>query len=340
MHRLAVLLAVILAVPAAGARRRAVVPSSPETVCTIRGLANLYLSIDSGKTFSHNAEPSALGGTRGPAIFEDDPQWLVIAVSSSVFDSNDGGCSWSLRYTLNESIHHALRTVAGTRGRAYVWTEELALRYDNGVVAPMVLPEQIGALGVDRSNPEHVRIASLIRGQLYDSFDGGATWKAIGSEAGAFVAAAAFDPDQFDHIALGIQNRGLLVTRDAGRKWSATSAPFTPTVYPCQLEFVRNAPNVIWAAVATRESGATVFRSANGGSQFEAVGRLDGFENGVCAPLVAHPHDPNIAIVPSGTLRSFDAVSKTVTESSCCGVLISRITYSPVAANVIYVYGR
>lgn len=339
MRKLALVFAVLLSFPIAAARRRAVVPAAPESVCTVRGLANLFLSVDRGKTFSRNAELPTFASTRGPAIFEDDPRSLVIAVNSSVFDSIDGGCNWTLRYTLSDSVHHPLRSVAGSRGRAYVWTEELALRYDRGEVTTIKLPEQIGGLGVDRGNPDHVRIASLLFGHLYESFNGGDTWKAIGTETGGFVAAAAFDPADFDHILLGIQNGGLFMTKDAGRNWK-TISPFSSSAYPCQVEFVRNAPNVVWAALVTRATGPTVFRSTNGGAQFEAIARLDGFENGVCAPLVAHPHDPNVAIVPSGTLRSFDAVSKTVTESTCCNVSISRITVSPVDEDVIYVYGR
>ena len=339
MRKLALVFAVAFALPLAAARRRAVVPAMPESVCTVRGVANLFLSNDGGKTFSRNAEPPSNGATWGLAIFEDDPRSAVIAVNSSVFDSNDGGCTWTLRFTLTQSIHHPLRTAAGTNGRAYVWTEELALRYDRGDVTAMSLPEQIGGLAVDRGNADHVRIASLAHGQIYESFDGGRSWKTIGVEGGTFVAAAAFDPSDFNHILLGMQSTGLAMTRDGGKKWTLI-APFSGTVYPCRLEFVRNAPNVVWAETITRSSGPTMYRATNGGSQFEAVGRVEGIENGVCPPLAAHPQDPNTAVVASGTLRSFDAVSKTVTESSCCGIAISRITFSPVDANVIYVYGR
>lgn len=340
MRAIAIALVMLAPLPVSAARRRAIVVPVPPGPCIVRGLANLHVSADGGRTFSQNGEPPAFSGTRGVAVFEDEPQSLVIAVDSSVYDSANGGCTWSLRYTLSTSIHHPLRSVAGSRGRAYVWTEELALRYNRGDVQPMALPGQIGALGVDPANPDHIRIATLERAQLYESFDGGSTWTRIGVEGGAFVAAGAFDPADFNHILLGLQSRGLLVTRDAGKKWSMPATAFNGAIYPCQLQFVRSAPNVIWAVTVTRAGQPSIYRSTNGGSQFEAIGPLDGLENGVCMPIEPLPFNPNLAIVPFGKLRTFDAVTKSVTESSCCGIDVSRITFSPVDENAVYVYGR
>jgi len=341
MRGFALLLAMVVAMPVAANRRRAVSVPIEEGTCTVRGLANLFVSFDGGATFSRNNEPPAFAGTRGVAVFEDEPQRLLIAVNSDVFDSTDKGCHWTQRYTVTDPIHHALRSVAAKRGRGYVWTEELAVRYDGGEVTPLILPEQIGALGVNPANSEHVRIAGLIRGQFYESLDGGASWKKIGAEAGGFVSVAAFDPLNFDHILIGVQSRGLLVTRDATRTWTPPASALTGNNYPCQLSFVSSSPNVVWAATVTRANAPAIFRSTNGGSQFEAIGPLEGVENGVCMPLEPDHFDSNRAVVPMGTLRTFDAVTKRPSDSSCCGGIdISRITFSPVDRNVIYVYGR
>src|SRR5215210_1648054 len=134
MRKIALLLlAGALSISASGAaRRRAVKPPPPDDgLCSVRGLPNIFISTDRGRTFSTNSAERAIEGSNGPVIQLDDPNRLVITVNSRIYDSTDAGCSWTLRYTVTDVIHHALRSVPSTAGRAYVWTEEVAFRYES-----------------------------------------------------------------------------------------------------------------------------------------------------------------------------------------------------------------
>jgi hypothetical protein len=302
----------------------------------VRGLANFFISRDGGRTFTTNREPPVRNSTWGFTAFDDEPQLMIAAVGRSVHESADGGCSWSLRHTITETIHHPLRIVPASRGRAYLWTEEFALRYDGGVVTPLPLPETIGGLGVDPANREHVRALGLTGAAVWESFDGGGSWTRLANGPARFVVAAAFDPADFDHIVAGVAADGAMRTRNGGRTWSV--AGNFGRVNVCSVAFVRSRPNVVWATTTTR-STPFVFRSTDGGSQFESIGGIPGIGSGMCVAFAENPHDANVAHVAFGTLYTFDAPAKTVVPSTCCGGgSISRIGYSPAEPNLVYVY--
>jgi hypothetical protein len=332
---LAAVIAIMFAADAQ-ARRRAVSPGPPPSSgCTVTGLPNFFLSKDRGATFSRNRDPLQRRGNWGIAVLADDPQTLVTVAGLQVLDSLDGGCTWNERYTINETVKHSITVLGATGGRAFIWSEEFAFRYDRGEVIQLTLPEPPNGLGVDPGNRDHVRMVGIASGKAWESLDGGGTWKAAGASAGGTVNSAAFDPGDVNHIIAAIQSQGLRVSRDGGRSWNALA---TTTRTVCRTAFVPGMPNVVWMTLTTQGNQPAVYRSTNGGQRFDAVGPITGIENNVCLPLAVNPHNPDVAMIVYGTVRTYDAVTKSVTTSSCCGGWIERIAFSPDDPERLYVY--
>ena len=315
------------------ARTRAVRVRPPEGPCReVRGLPGVSRSTDGGQSFTSNAEP------RAPwlwelAIFEDEPERLIAATNTAIYDSEDGGCNWTLRHTIAKELHHPLHISTASGGRAFIWSDEVLLRYDRSSVVEITPGDRVGSLGVNPSNNAHVRALGLFQGNVWESFDAGASWEIKGRSAGGTVLAAAWNPADFDHI-LAATNRGLVMTRNGGTEWTAAQS-FSRTL--CEIRFVRHSPNVVWAALSVQTGSDNIFRSTDGGSRFEPVARVTDAETGVCLPLVPQPFDANRAAVPFRTLRLIDAATRSITVSTCCEDVF-RITYSPVDPNVVFVY--
>jgi len=337
-HRLLLLVLLLCAaLTLTGARRRAVGPGTPPVPgpCVVQGLPNFYYSTDGGAHWSLNAAEPTAAGAWDLAVFPGAPETLLAAVGRNVLDSADGGCTWTLRHTVTEDIHHNIHLVAGPAGRAFLWTEEFVLRYDRGTVVPIAIPATIGGLGIDPANADHVRILDLSTGVPRESFDSGATWQVAGKSPGGHINGTAFDPTDFNHILAGVQNSELRITRDGGQTWSSGAK----VGFVCNLAFVSTQPNIVWIALPTGSSAAYIQRSSDGGVHLDPVSGLAGVENGVCLHLQINPHDPNVAhTLFGGDLHQFDAVLKTVTTSNCCGGRIDLLTYSPNDPSRAYLF--
>jgi hypothetical protein len=324
-----------VAASAAAAKRRAVrsveTPSGP---CHVRGLANFHYSTDGGNTWSVSDEIPTGAGAWDITAFADEPMSLLAVVGREVFASADGGCNWVRQHTIVEDIHHKIQIARGTAGRAFIWTEEFALRYDGGAVVALTLPERIGAVGVDPGNRDHVRILGVTDGKSWESFDGGASWHDAGGSAGGFIQAAAFDPTDFTHIVAGVQLKGIRITRDGGRTWTNGAATSRAV---CFLSVATAQPNVIWATLAAQGSQPNVYRSTNGGTQLTAVGRVENVPDSVCLPVLANPHDASRAVVPFMQFHELDATTSGVRSWSCCGTRMNRLAWSPDDPARVYV---
>ena len=324
--------------PSVQARRRAVSPGAPVlTPCVVTGLPGIFLSENRGQSFSRNAGDHGLGGNFDIAVLLDDPKRLVTVVRRVVYDSTDGGCRWTERFTIDEEIKHPVHVVPGTGGRAFIWAEEFVYRYDEGAVIKLSMPEAPGALGVDSGNRERVRLLGIASGKSWESLDGGLTWNAAPGSAGGRISAAAFDVSDVNHIVAAVFSSSLVLSRDGGRSWSNA---FTPSRTVCRLAFAPGSPNVVWMTTTTLAGSPSVFRSTDGGRRFEAIGTIASIENGVCLPFLASPHDSNIALIPHGALRVYDAATRNITMSDCCNGFIERAAYSPADPDVLVIYAR
>jgi BNR/Asp-box repeat protein len=334
-HVLLLAVCLSMTISASAVRRRAVSPGRPAGPCVVRGLANFYFSADGGATWSRNAETPTKAGSWDLIVLEGEPETLVAVVGTGIFDSTDAGCTWVLRHTIAEEIHHTVHLVAGPAGRAFIWTEELVLRYDRGEVTAVAIPDRIGGLGVDPGNRDHVRVLDVEAGIPRESFDGGATWQVTGPSAGGPINSAAFDPSDFKHILAGVQTKGIRITRDGGKTWTA-GAPSNKPV--CTMSFVASRPDIVWATLPSQGGLSFVQRSSDAGAHLDPIARIEGVPAGVCLPVQTNLHDANLAVVAFGDFHTFDAAKKSVSASTCCGGRMERIAYSLKNPARIYVY--
>ena len=337
MRALVVIAAVLFASVADGAvRRRSVrqLPVTPAGCTDVGGLTGVYRSTDGGATFSGNRSSAAIDALFAIHFLEDPPDTVVAASLRTIYDSLDHGCTWTRRYEIPLALHHPVAISHATGGRAFVWSDEILLRYDHSEITRLTPPLAIGALGVNPGNRDHVRILTLIAGEMWDSFDGGETWtRGTGPAVG--VRGAAFHPNDFDHI-LVVAAQGLMETRDGGRQWTG---PTSHGRTLCSAQFVRHMPNVVWLS-RTIGAGDELLR-ADGGSQFQTVGALpiSGDADGACIPFEAHPFDSNRAVVAFDTIMQIDAAARSVSSSPCCGgARAFRVAISPSDRELMLVF--
>jgi len=125
------------------------------------------------------------------------------------------------------------------------------------------------------------------------------------------------------------------VTRDGGASWKPDTSINRAL---CDGSFITSAPNVVWLNFSHRTDDDSLYRSTDGGKTFHGVGKVEGLENNVCEQLSVDPFDNTRASIAFNSIYTFDAVTRSVTTSMCCGTLVVRIAYSPVDHNVVFVY--
>jgi hypothetical protein len=335
MRPLLAILSLALALTMHADRRRAATPGLRESgPCAVRGLANVYYSTDGGSTWSRNAETPVLAGISDMAVLDTDPESIVAVIGRNVYDSQDAGCTWSLRYTIGEEIKHAVAIATASNGRAFLFNEEFLLRYDRGEVIVLNEMAPVGMLAVNPGNREHVRSIDAFSAVTRESFDGGATWQQIGISLGS-ITAAAFAPNDFDRVILGLQTGGIRTSRDGGRTWRPG-----PAGRYCDLGFGGMSSDVIWATTPV-SSQPWIQRSTNGGSSFTSVAGVEGLPSTVCLVLTTNPHDANVIAVPipQQPLHLIDAVTKRATGLSCCsGARSVRLAWSPRDPARVYAF--
>jgi photosystem II stability/assembly factor-like uncharacterized protein len=340
LHAMRILAAVLalacsLSMEAQG-RRRAVRPSpAPPAICEVQGLAGVFRSEDGGQTFSGNGSTAAFDGLFDMEFLEDPPQTVIGVSLRAVYDSLDGGCTWTKRHTITKELHHPVNIAAGPNGRAFLFSDEILLRYDQSSIVELTPPLAVGTLFVDPGNREHVRMFGIIAGGMFESFDGGATWTNRNRGVGTIARGGAFDPGNFDHM-LVVTNSGVQSTRDAGASW--TTIRFNRTV--CDVQFVRGMPNVVWTLLTIRAGSDTVYRSEDGGASFQDIAEVAtiGDAEGACLSMVAHPFDADRAVVVFRDLHTIDAIARNATISNCCNANLGRTAYSRVDRDVVLVF--
>ena len=237
---------------AAASRRRVTLPA-PTRCDAVRGLPSMLLSTDGGKTFSGNEAPAPRNAfVRGLAAL--DATTVLAATIDALYQSDDGGCGYRIVAALAGNDLPPSITAAGT-ARAYVWSRTALVRWDRGSVTQLVPPGTIGAVA---GNGDEVRIAGT-NGTIWESHDAGGTWTARGATAeSVLLYDAAFDPKDLDHVVRS--TRGIEISRDGGRTWTASASP-SLVVY--DLAFSPVDSNVVWAAALEG-----ILLSTDGGASF------------------------------------------------------------------------
>ena len=336
MRILAAVLALFVTLPlhAQGGRRRAVRSSGPSP-CSVSGLPGMFRSVDGGQTFAGDTSTAPVDFLYDVQFLENPPSTVVAASLHAIYDSLDGGCSWTQRYTITKALHHPLQISIGPDGRAFIWSDEILLRYDQSSVQELNPPTAIGALMVDPADNHHVRMLAIIGGQIWNSIDGGGTWTNTNRGAGNVIRAGAFNPTDFDHLLVATP-AGVLSSRDGGSSWTPIPG-FERSA--CAIAFVRHSPNVVWISQSIKAGSDTLHRSENGGASFQPAAQIPSNAEGACIPMVAHPFDSNRAVVVFGDLYTVDAVTHDVAVTNCCNRNLLRAAYSLADRNVALIFG-
>jgi hypothetical protein len=336
-------------------------PSSTWTVpgCTpITGTASVTYTTDEGATLTPTIRPlSGTSYTLG-LVTLDTPNTLLAAVGSHILRSTDAGCLWTPLANLGRESGNALLTLtAAPGGRAYAWAvnQGVLFRIDGRTVTTLKAPvTSIVGFGADAKSGDFVRLADT-SGQVWESFDAGATWSPLGSPAreGAFVYRAAFDPSNLDHIVVGTMVSGAFVTFDASRTWTQAigitkgiANVFNVVVSPAN-------PSVVWAQgidITEADAGAPsggrhIYRSIDGGLTFGAAVDQSAEVTLVNGPtMAAPPSNPDVLYFVFGTsfggygtdLYKYDAATGRVTWTHNGYDEIGAIAFSPASPSVLY----
>jgi photosystem II stability/assembly factor-like uncharacterized protein len=144
---------------------------------------------------------------------------LLLGTHNGLFRSTDGGRTWASEALVGQDAMNLVRP-----GGQTLWVAGhmvLAKSTDGGKTWSDVRPSGLPGLDVhgfaaDPRNPRMLYAAIAGRG-LYRSTDGGSSFSGVSTDVGAAVMALAVTPD--GRILAGDMQKGLLVSRDAGRTW-------------------------------------------------------------------------------------------------------------------------
>jgi hypothetical protein len=277
---------------AAAARQRATHPAHEPEIwqapqCeSVRGLPSFYFTGDQGDGISGSDLPAATNA-RPVVTTTDFPNLMFGTFDGGLYLSRDAGCNWALRAIIGLNFTNMI-SAAG--GRAYAWnyTESHLLRIHTGGEDLVELPETMLTLGSDPSNADHI-IGIVRLGKVYESYDGGGSWTSD-RKAPVFVIAAAFDPRDVEHIAVG-SFRKVAVTHDGGFTWQ--TAETDPNVF-C-LAFSPSDANVLWMYGPIPFGYQAIYRSTDDTRSFLPVLIASpglGFN-----PVTLAPHPTNANVV-------------------------------------------
>ncbi|MDC0717852.1 WD40/YVTN/BNR-like repeat-containing protein [Nannocystis bainbridge] len=233
------------------------------------------------------------------------PGAMLAGSGQQILASSDAGCSWHSIGAAGNPNAPAVRLHAAGETRAYAYGDnnDAIVRVDDEVIQKLSSPagqEGIVGLGVDPSDPDHVRIGDSA-GRVWDSVDAGMTWapQGIPAFAGSLAYRAAFDPNDLDHVLFGALAEGVLVSHDGGEGWQSATGLSPGAANGFNLVVSPAQGDIVWVEGLDLEDPDAqthrhVYRSEDGGKTFTAV--IDADEatlyNG--NHLFAHPTDPDV----------------------------------------------
>jgi len=281
----------------------------------------------------------------------DTPNHLLAASSGKILQSRDAGCTWIPLATVPEPY---LNLTAAPGGIAYGWRDNGAylIRIQGREVRELRSPvTYILGLGTDRRNGNHLRLGGS-DGDIWDSTDGGNTWQLLeplkGPNQLLLIYRVAFDPNDLNHILIGLADTGALVTFDGAGHW-ATATGFTSLRGQANAFNVVISPadsNVVWAmAIDLDDLGRHIYRSDDGGQTFSRVIDASADVTLINGPLMAaDPQNKDVLYFVFGTFFAnygtdlfrydFGANQLTKTHNNYDG--IDAIAFNPASSSILY----
>lgn len=293
---------------------------------SINSIPSVSFTSDAGAGWATNNGVLPLGlGSFGIAALEA-PNTMLTEFAGGIFRSTNGGCRWREYATAPVSpmkFAPASGTVAygwslfSARG---FWRIDAKANPRNRVRRGKDLPSDVLGVGTDGANPDRVRVAGT-NGQLYDTFDGGESWNPVGSPAPVppLTYFAAFDPNDLDHVVIGVVTTGVWTTENGGASWTqatglSAGGPRNSfngvvnggdgnVVYVMSLDLDQNASG-------DPSNGRHIYRSNDGGLTFaEVVDQGDGIVLTNGPTMATPPANPNVVYFSWGSRAQIGGVN-------------------------------
>lgn len=278
---------------------------------------------NSGVTFTTDevtfAPPATVMGTGRFAdglVVTDVPGTLYLSQDSTLYRSTDSGCEWS-ELDAPSAEYRLTPSVAGVV-YAY-WLDNDLLQIEGTTVTPIDVNIKIAALGVDRDDPAVLLAATPTAGVIYRSTNGGVTFAKVGDGFDHFTNAYryVFDPNDVNHIVLGVTVTASWVTFDGGETWTQSTgfAPagqvnaFDQVISPVDGDIVwANGLSIDQNSAGHPSDGRHIYRSTDGGLTFEpVVDHTSERPFNTNMPMTAHPTDPDVVYIVRNGWSDADA---------------------------------
>ncbi len=299
------------------------------------------------------------------------------AETRTVYRSTNAGCTWTSIGTLPDGGNY--NAVAAKGGRAYLYslsgpdavyrvTGTTITKVTDPTVADAPANGVTGFVGLTAypSNGLHL-LGARSDGQLFESFDGGATWARRGVKLGlnhhgqdTWVFQVAFNPTNPLHAVAATSSEGVSYTFDGGLTWTK-AAGFDETSHPNSeygvnvftVEFSPANPNVVYLESldvsqisSDGDGGRQIRRSLDGGLTYSVIvhhepGVVD-LVNGT--PLFPSPANKDLLYFSFGSsfanygtdLFKFNAATGTLTKTHSNFHRLDALAFNPLNPSTLY----
>lgn len=264
--------------------------------------AGVFKSTDSGATWKP-ANGGIGGNSRVWAVaVARDGASVWAASSDGVYQSNDGGTSWTI-VVPGKSAHSVVATangvvVAGTQGDGILRSEDGGKNWTETKSDAKMIGNRVYTLVASTATPD--LLYAGIPNRILRSTDGGATWKTF-SRGFNWVNFRSLALDDKSGVVWGGTGRdGVVKSADGGATWTTGSGFLSLEVTSILID--PSSSKRIF--VGTTQAG--IHRSEDGGVTWELAN--EGLEDRSVHSFAAHPSSPGILLVGTseGAYRSTD----------------------------------
>jgi photosystem II stability/assembly factor-like uncharacterized protein len=330
----------------------------------------IYRSEDGGQTWklvSGNKEPNNRFGWGSPGVrgghpidFQVDPRdpdrIYINAYGGGVFLSEDGGRTWmdaSKGYTgaLTRDIvvdpSEPGRVIAAARSG--IFASHNGGNDWEGLNYPELFSSEWEAVAIDPNDPQHLLASNNWTNALAQSTNGGHTWRIVkdldgkvGWRSIAFApsnpaiayagSAGYFSAGAFDQRVPG---RGIYVSRNGGRTWSAANDSSTRDAHVASLAIHPGNPDIVYAAT----SNHGLLKTTDGGTSWTLI--RSGLPASGAILVAINPLDANIILAGfdrGAIYRSIDGGQSWTRSASGLNpeATIADIVFDPLNPETIY----
>jgi photosystem II stability/assembly factor-like uncharacterized protein len=239
-------------------------------------------SRDSGHTWVITTDET-MTELRDLSVDPQQPDHVYIALPDGVAVTRDQGTSWRrLELGVPRPFTKTIRVDRTRAGRVLAGTEQALLLSEDagGTWRAVARGDLITDLAQSPHDPQWW-VATLQRGGLLESHDGGRSWRKVDGVPGdRTLYNAAFDPHRPGAVAVAAWEAGVLVSEDGGRTWTARNEGL-PSLRVWRVAYDPGVPGRLFTALWEE----AVYLSEDGGRHW----RRDGLEGSMVYDLVFVP---------------------------------------------------